>query len=280
MEAENDTLRVIVEEQAALIEEVPSRLDGLTARLGKDFSNSSLPPSRDSADRRAAERAEANATNKLLGKAARASRKQEGIPFHPAPESSIASRCTPPETCIDCGASRTETPVGEANRQVPEIPIHAWRWSIIAVRRRRCSCGERPGRSSARGDGTGVLGAESQGDGRPPDRPAAPPLERAGETMAVLFDAPIGEGLREQFQGVSTALGPDLQIAFPTLFQSIRTGNQSQDRRSADDPHVLVVDRSGAMWQILTGVGPGTGPTLRFPGSLGPRHASRTQFGI
>jgi hypothetical protein len=33
MEAENDTLRVIVEEQAAPIEEVPSRLDGLTARL-------------------------------------------------------------------------------------------------------------------------------------------------------------------------------------------------------------------------------------------------------
>jgi hypothetical protein len=98
--------------------------------------------------------------------------------------------------------------------------------------------------------------------------------------MAVLFDAPIGEGLREQFQSVSTALGPDLQIAFLTLFQSIRTGNQSHDQRSADDRHILVVDRSGQMWQILTGVGAGTGPTLRFPGSLGPRHASRTQFGI
>lgn len=200
LEAENDRLRAIVEEQAALIEELRSRLDDLTSRLGRDSSNSSMPPSRDSTDRRArraAERAEARATNKLLGKAARAPGKQKGTPGSTQPRREPDRIVVhAPETCIGCGASLSEAPVvGEAIRQVLEIPAPRLEVADHVVQRRRCVCGWQT-RGSFPPEATGPVcwGPRAKAVGAYLIGRQHLPLERAGETMAVLFDAPMGEG--------------------------------------------------------------------------------------
>ena len=189
-----------MEDQAALIGELRSRLDDLKARLEKDSSNSSLPPSRDSTDRRArraAERAETKATNKLLGKAARAPGKQKGTPGSTQPRREPDRIVVhAPERCSGCGASLVEAPVvGEATRQVLEIPAPHLEVVDHVAQRKRCSCVcETRAEFPPEATGPVCWGPRAKAVGAYLIGRQHLPLERAGETMAVLFDAPIGEG--------------------------------------------------------------------------------------
>jgi transposase len=200
LEAENDRLRAIVEEQAALIEELRSRLDDLKDRFEKDSSNSSLPPSRDGTDRRArraAERAETKATNKLLGKAARAPGKQKGAPGSTQPRREPDRIVVhAPQSCSGCGASLSGAPVvGEATRQVLEIPAPHLAVIDHVAQRRRCTCGcETRAEFPPEATGPVCWGPRAKAVGAYLIGRQHLPLERAGETMSVLFDAPIGEG--------------------------------------------------------------------------------------
>ena len=200
LEGEVERLRTIVEDQAALIEELRSRLDDLKGRLEKDSSNSSLPPSRDSTDRRArraAERAETKATNKLLGKAARAPGKQKGAPGSTQPRREPDRIVVhAPDSCSGCGASLLDAPVvGEATRQVLEIPVPALEVIDHVAQRRRCSCGcETRAEFPPEATGPVCWGPRAKAVGAYLIGRQHLPLERAGETMAVLFDAPVGEG--------------------------------------------------------------------------------------
>ena len=121
VEAQAEQLKI----QAALIEELRSRLEELQTQAAKDSGNSSLPPSRDRTDRRARRAAEAKerrAANKALGKAARAPGKQPGSPGKTIerrePDRIVVHA---PDTCIGCGASLAGAPVvGSKSCRVPE----------------------------------------------------------------------------------------------------------------------------------------------------------------
>jgi transposase len=200
LEAEIARLRAIVEAQAALIAELRSRVEELESRLGKDSSNSSLPPSRDRTDRRARRAAEAKqrrAANKALGKAARKPGKQNG-----APGATLARR-TPddtvvhaPEICSGCGASLADAPVvGQATRQVLEVPEPALEAIDHVVVRKRCSCGaETRGEFPPEATGPVCWGPRVKATGAYLLARQHLPLERASEAMADLFAAPMGEG--------------------------------------------------------------------------------------
>lgn len=206
-EAEIVRLRAIVaaqaeqlRTQAALIEELRSRLEELQAQLGRDSGNSSLPPSRDRTDRRARRAAEAKerrAASKALGKAARAPGKQPGAP------GSTVERREPdrivvhaPDTCAGCGASLAGAPVvGSATRQVLEIPEPHLEATDHVVVRKRCACGcETRGEFPPEATGPVCWGPRARATGAYLVGRQHIPLERASEAMADLFCAPMGEG--------------------------------------------------------------------------------------
>lgn len=203
-EAENAQLRAQVAEQQALlaaqarlIEELRSKVAELEARLGHDSGNSSLPPSRDRTDRRerrAAERAERKAATKAR---LRGPGKQPGAPgstlYRRPPDREVVHQ---PSTCGGCGASLATAPVvGRATRQVLEIPEPHLDAIDHVAERRRCTCGC---------ETVAVFPPEATGPvcWGPRAKAAASyllarqhlPLERGAEAMAVLFDAPMGEG--------------------------------------------------------------------------------------
>jgi len=196
VEAQAEQLKI----QAALIEELRSRLEELQTQAAKDSGNSSLPPSRDRTDRRARRAAEAKerrAANKALGKAARAPGKQPGSPGKTIerrePDRIVVHA---PDTCIGCGASLAGAPVvGTATRQVLEIPEPALEATDHVVVRKRCSCGwQTRGEFPPEATGPVCWGPRARATGAYLVGRQHLPLERAGEAMEDLFAAPMGEG--------------------------------------------------------------------------------------
>lgn len=136
-----EQLVVLVGERDRVIGELVGRVEELEARLGKDSSNSSKPPSSDSPYTKKANRS-------LRRSAGRKPGKQPG-----APGAALRQVDDPDEVvvceladCPDCGASLTDAPVeGVVRRQVFDAPPppprpHVTEYRIVT---RRCRCGAR-----------------------------------------------------------------------------------------------------------------------------------------
>jgi transposase len=132
-------LRAANAEQACLIATLQARVAELERRLGKDSSNSSMPPSSDGLRKpaRAARRADGRAEHRRPGK-------QPG-----APGAHLAQVEEPdevawhvPDRCGGCGADLAGAPVaGVEARQVFDLPRLGLRVTEHRAQRRRCACG-------------------------------------------------------------------------------------------------------------------------------------------
>jgi transposase len=200
LEAETRRLQALVEAQAELIEQQRSRIAELESRQGQDSGNSSVPPSRDRADRRtrrAAERAERKAARKAEGEPTRKPGKQPG-----APGSTLCRRVADetvihqPSSCEGCGGSLAGAPVvGRATRQVLEVPEPRLEATDHVAERRRCACGhETAAPFPPEATGPVCWGPRAKAVGAYLLGRQHLPLERAAEAMDVLFAAPMGEG--------------------------------------------------------------------------------------
>jgi len=132
-------LRAVNAEQTRLIATLQARVAELERRLGKDSSNSSMPPSSDGlrkpsrVERRADERAEDRRPGKQPG----------------APGAHLAQVEEPdevawhvPDRCGGCGAELTDASVvGVEARQVFDLPPLGLRVTEHRAERRRCGCG-------------------------------------------------------------------------------------------------------------------------------------------
>jgi transposase len=132
-------LRAVNAEQTRLIATLQARVAELERRLGKDSSNSSMPPSSDGlrkpsrVERRADERAEDRRPGKQPG----------------APGAHLAQVEEPdevawhvPDRCGGCGAELTDASVvGVEARQVFDLPPLGLRVTEHRAERRRCACG-------------------------------------------------------------------------------------------------------------------------------------------
>lgn len=192
LRSENEALR-------AEVVALGDRVAQLLAEIGRDSTNSSVPPSRDGVDVRK-KRAERRAEGR---KAKRAAGKQPG-----APGANLARRHPDvtvghePACCRGCGADLAGTPVvGEVVRQVIDLPSVTPTVTDHVAYRRRCACG-----------------VETVGDMAPEAR--APvcwgpevralavyllvrqhlPVERTAELLADLLDAPVSTGWLCQIQ--------------------------------------------------------------------------------
>jgi transposase len=132
-------LRAVNAEQTRLISTLQARVAELERRLGRDSSNSSMPPSSDGlrkpsrVERRADERAEDRRPGKQPG----------------APGAHLAQVEEPdevawhvPDRCGGCGAELTDASVvGVEARQVFDLPPLGLRVTEHQAARRRCACG-------------------------------------------------------------------------------------------------------------------------------------------
>lgn len=187
--------------QAGVIEALRAENDVLKARLGKDSANSSTPPSRDHVDRRVrrAKEREARKTARIDndGGVARKPGKQPG-----SPGSTLQRRTADrqvnhqPVVCRGCGENLAGAPViGTVTRQVLEIPVPRIDVTDHVVERRRCSCGcETAGVFPAEATGWTCWGPRAKAVAAYLMAAQHLPLERCHQALAVLFDAPIGEG--------------------------------------------------------------------------------------
>jgi transposase len=132
--AENNELR-------ALVERLEARIAELEHRQGRNSGNSSLPPSRDDAEARAAQ------TTKRQSKRTRSGRHQGKQPGDPGahlarvthPDRTVTHS---PSACRCCGAGLADAPVcGSESRQVFDLPEKRAEVTEHVVERRRCDCG-------------------------------------------------------------------------------------------------------------------------------------------
>ena len=200
-------LRAVIAAQAVVIAELRAEVVGLRsevadlkARLGKDSGNSSVPPSRDPVDRRvrrAAEREARKTARDGDGGVVRRPGKQPGAPgatlHRRAADLVVEHR---PTACDGCG-DRLDSAVvtGRSTRQVIEVPVpKAVVTDHVAVRC-RCRCGHQTvGAFPSEATGPTCWGPRAKAVAAYLMARQHIPLERCAEAMAVLFDAPIGEG--------------------------------------------------------------------------------------
>jgi transposase len=128
-------------ELRSLIDRLEARIAELEHRQGRNSGNSSLPPSRDDAEARAAQ------TTKRQSKRTKSGRRQGKQPGDPGahlariahPDRTVVHS---PSACRCCGAGLADAPVsGTESRQVFDLPQRRAEVTEHVAERRRCECG-------------------------------------------------------------------------------------------------------------------------------------------
>ena len=190
-------LVAVVAEQAALIGSLRAEVAALRRQAGRDSSNSSQPPSKDSpaagAKKKAAQRE---------ARRARPGRAQGGQKGHPGASLAWTARpdetlAVEPGTCGGCGADLAGAPGRVASRvQVLDIPPAALTVTEYQMMRRTCGCGQ----VTTAAPPPGVTGGPVCYG---PNVAAAATLlastdvigiERAADLMGALLGAPVSTG--------------------------------------------------------------------------------------
>lgn len=139
--AENAKLVVENSELRSLVTRLEARIAELEHRQGQNSGNSSLPPSRDDAEARAAQSAKRQSRRTKSG---RRQGKQPGDPgahLRRVADPDLVERHAP-AACRCCGAGLTDAPVtGTESRQVFDLPERRAQVTEHVVERRRCGCG-------------------------------------------------------------------------------------------------------------------------------------------
>jgi transposase len=139
--AENARLSAENVELRSLVERLEARIAELEHRQGRNSGNSSLPPSRDDAEARAAQTAKRQSRRTKSG---RRQGKQPG-----GPGAHLARVAHPDRTVVHspsaygcCGAGLGDAPIsGRESRQVFDLPERRAEVTEHVAERRRCECG-------------------------------------------------------------------------------------------------------------------------------------------
>jgi transposase len=134
LSAENVELR-------SLVERLEARIAELEHRQGRNSGNSSLPPSRDDAEARAAQTAKRQSRRTKSG---RRQGKQPGGPGAHLARAAHPDRTVvhSPSACGCCGAGLGDAPIsGRESRQVFDLPERRAEVTEHVAERRRCECG-------------------------------------------------------------------------------------------------------------------------------------------
>ncbi|MGI8752853.1 MAG: IS66 family transposase, partial [Acidimicrobiales bacterium] len=139
--AENARLAAENSDLRSLVARLEARIAELEHRQGQNSGNSSLPPSRDDAEARAAQAAKRQSRRTKTG---RRQGKQPGDPGAHLGRVADPDRVLrhAPSSCRCCGAGLADAPVtGTESRQVFDLPERRAQVTDHVVERRRCGCG-------------------------------------------------------------------------------------------------------------------------------------------
>ena len=139
--AENARLSAENVELRSLVERLEARIAELEHRQGRNSGNSSLPPSRDDAEARAAQTAKRQSRRTKSG---RRQGKQPGGPGAHLARAAHPDRTVvhSPSACGCCGAGLGDAPIsGRESRQVFDLPERRAEVTEHVAERRRCECG-------------------------------------------------------------------------------------------------------------------------------------------
>ena len=280
--ARNAELAAVLAEQAALIEALRAEVAALRRQAGRDSSNSSRPPSRDSP---------AAGAKKKAGQ--RRARPQGGQKGHPGAGLAWAARpdetlVIEPGTCGGCGAGLA----GAAGRvacavQVADIPPAALTVTEYRMMSRTCGCGQvttAPAPAGVTG-GPVCYGPNVTGAATLLASTDVIGIERAADLMGALLKAPVSTGFVSRClarldaalvtAGFEDALKGAL-VSAEVLGTDETPAPLTAAAASAEDcgnPHVYTV-RTMRAWT-------GGGPDLVWYGAAGNRtKAAITGFGI
>jgi transposase len=194
--------------QAALIESLKARVVELEQRLGRNSGNSSLPPSRDDTEAKAAA-ARRRAAKREKGKRRRG--KQPGDPgAHLGrvddPDHSVVHR---PQACRGCGADLSDAVVtGRQCRQVFDLPARRREVTEHVAERRRCACGcETTAGFPSEATAPACWGPRVRAYGLYLMNRQLIPIERTAEILSDLLGAPVSTGW---LAGLSAEAAEDL----------------------------------------------------------------------
>ena len=197
LEADNASLRELVDDLRAEIEGLKAKITELEHRAGRNSNNSSLPPSRDDQAARA-ERTNRAARRKAQREARRKPGKQPGEPgTHLAqvadPDEVVAHI---PTHCGDCGRSLSSAPVtGREVRQVFDLPVRRREVTEHVTEWRQCSCGcETGGVFPPEATAPTVWGPRVRAYATYLMNRQLIPVERTAEIMSDLLGAPVSTG--------------------------------------------------------------------------------------
>jgi transposase len=206
-----EQLAALVVEQAAQIGRLTARVVELERRLGLNSTNSSKPPSSDGLGKKP--------PKSLRGRSSRRVGKQPGAPGSALRQVRDPDRVVVhvPGVCEGCRASLIDAPVvGEAGRQVFDLPLVRAEVVEHRVQTRRCGCGTATVAGGVDGVPVGVVAPAQYGPGV---RATAVylvnahhlPVLRAAAVMSDLLGTPVSAGSVVAWVGQAAAgLGPFL----------------------------------------------------------------------
>jgi transposase IS66 family protein/uncharacterized protein DUF6444 len=140
--AENGELRSLVERLTARLAVVEAELAAVKRQLGRDSSNSSTPPSKDSLAAKAKQRADRSSRERSKDRQRGGQPGRKGTGLMPAPDPDRTERVDPPAECRDCRAELSAaTVLADGWAQVWDVLPAVLEKAHYQLPRRKCGCG-------------------------------------------------------------------------------------------------------------------------------------------
>jgi transposase IS66 family protein/uncharacterized protein DUF6444 len=236
--AENGELRSLVERLTARLDAAEAELAAVKRQLGKDSSNSSTPPSKDSLATKAKKRVDRSSRIRLKDRKPGGQPGRQGTGLMPTPNPDRTERVDPPAQCRDCrGDLSGATVVADGWAQVWDVLPAALEKVHYLLPRRSCGCGVRTTATPP----FGQAGTVSYG---PNLNAAAIVLGSAGnvpvERTAMLMDALLGVEVSVGFVArAAQRLAQRLDVA--GFDEAMRTALRAEDVLCGDESPVNVL---------------------------------------
>lgn len=237
----SEELRALVVDLSAQLERAHARIAELEARLGRDSTNSSQPPSQDSIAAKAKRRADRSSRERSADRKRGGQPGRKGSGLAPTTEPDQTETVAAPTECAGCGENLAQgSDAGAGWAQVWDTPPISLEKVHYLLPRRRCGgCGKTTTAAPPFGvAGTVVYGPHVNAAAILLGVEGNVPVERTAMLMATLLGAPVSTGF------VARALaGFAERLAAAGFDEAMTTALRAEDVLCADETPTNVIHK-------------------------------------